>query len=209
MTTPRPEIFISATTSDLGTCRQLIKEALLTLDCTPVEQTNFPPDEGLVREMLQKRIAACHAVIHVAGEIYGQEPIQRSANKSHRSYTQMEYDIARELGKPVYVFVCGGGFPYDAHSPEVEEERMRQQAHRERLLTGDHLYTPIDTRDELAMRVHALQIQLKKLKSELQKTKTRQKYVLGAVALVIVLLSGGLYQTSQQTNITEQRISRP
>ena len=35
---------VSATTADLGTYRQDIKNALLTLGCNPVEQGHFPPD---------------------------------------------------------------------------------------------------------------------------------------------------------------------
>lgn len=193
-----PKIFISATSSDLGTCRHMIIKALLTLDCTPVEQTHFPLDAGLVREMLHKRIAECQAVIHVAGEIYGAEPKQRSEREPRRSYTQMEYDIARELGKPVYAFICGEGFPYDEHPSEGEEERILQQAHRNRLMAQDQLYHPINSRDELALRVRELQIQVEQLKKVLQKTKDRQKYGFIAVAIAILLVGGVIYQ-----NITE------
>ena len=117
--TRRPEVFISATTADLRSCRQLIKEALLTLHCVPVEQPNFPPDYRSVREMLRARIAACDAVIHLAGEIYGAEPTERAPGEPRRSYTQLEYDLARDLAKPVYVFVCGPAFPYDDHAPRT------------------------------------------------------------------------------------------
>jgi hypothetical protein len=128
-TSSRPEIFVSATSGDLRSCRQLIKEALLTLGCVPVEQMNFPPDASSVREMLRARIADCHAVIHLAGELYGAEPRDRAADEPRRSYTQLEYDIARELRKPVYVFVCGEGFPYDEHEPEDPQRQSLQQAH--------------------------------------------------------------------------------
>ncbi|MCB1937046.1 MAG: DUF4062 domain-containing protein [Nitrosomonas sp.] len=90
----RPEIFISAATSDLGSCRQLIKEALLTLHYAPVEQTNFPPDAKRVQEKLREKIAARHAVIHVAGVAYGTEPVESQTDKPdapRRSFTQMEY----------------------------------------------------------------------------------------------------------------------
>jgi hypothetical protein len=39
-----PKIFISATSGDLTSARQIAKEALLTINCHPVEQTNFEPD---------------------------------------------------------------------------------------------------------------------------------------------------------------------
>jgi hypothetical protein len=43
-------VFISATSKDLGTVRELVKQALLTMGCMPVEQTNFPPDYRSVQD---------------------------------------------------------------------------------------------------------------------------------------------------------------
>lgn len=167
----RPEIFISATTSDLGTCRKMIKEALITLGCSPIEQTNFPPAAGLVREMLRKRITGCHAVIHVVGEVYGAEPQERSEDESRRSYTQMEYDIACELGKDVYVFICDQEFPYDTHSLEGEEQSALQRLHRERLRRLDALYEPITSREQLEKRIYALPIRVEQLIKKLEATE--------------------------------------
>jgi|GEM_PF-4403361 len=62
MTTFHPEILFSATGSDLGTCRQLIKKALLTPSYAPAEQTNFSSDTDLLKKKLHKQMAACHAV---------------------------------------------------------------------------------------------------------------------------------------------------
>ena len=202
MTTSRPEIFISATSSDLGTCRQLIKEALLTLKYAPVEQTNFPPDAGLVHEKLRHQIASCHAVIHVAGEVYGAEPLQREADAPRRSFTQMEFDIARELGKPVYVFVCGEGFSYDDHEPEDDERRALQQAHRNRLLATDHEYTLVTSREELERRILALQILIEQLKKQLRRFNSGLKYGLIAAAL---LLGGGILWIGQQGSGIDQK----
>ena len=168
---PRPEIFISATTCDLGSCRKMIKEALITLGCSPIEQTNFPPAAGLVREMLRQRISSCHAVIHVVGEAYGAEPQQRSDNEPRRSYTQMEYDIACELGKDVYTFICDQAFPYDTHPPEDEEHRALQQLHREKLYKLDALYEPITSREQLEKRIYALQIRVEQLIKVLEATQ--------------------------------------
>lgn len=53
-----PKIFISATSGDLGSARQIAKEALLTINCHPVEQTNFEPDWRSVTDMLRGRISA-------------------------------------------------------------------------------------------------------------------------------------------------------
>lgn len=39
-----PKVFISATSDDLRSARQIVKEALLSINCFPVEQSNFHPD---------------------------------------------------------------------------------------------------------------------------------------------------------------------
>lgn len=59
-----PKVFISATSGDLRTVRQLVKEALLTINRHPVEQTNFEPDWRTVEGMLHAKIADCQALIH-------------------------------------------------------------------------------------------------------------------------------------------------
>jgi hypothetical protein len=107
---PRPEVFISATNSDLGSCRQIVKEALLTRGCVPVEQSSLPTGPFAAREMLRARMESCLAVVHIASEIFGPEPMERSEERARQSYAQLEFDIARETGKQVYVFVCTEGF---------------------------------------------------------------------------------------------------
>ena len=206
MTLRRPEIFVSATSQDLRTCRQLIKEALLTLGCTPVEQTNFPPEARTVQEMLRAKITACDAVVHVAGEVYGAEPRDRDPADSRRSYTQLEYDLAKELGKPVYVFVCGAGFPYDEHAPEDAEKQSLQQEHRAHLQQSDHHYTPVSSRDELALRIHALQTRVESLSGELKKTRSWLGRGVAIGLLALALLGGGLWWLNQRTGRTEAKV---
>jgi hypothetical protein len=40
----RKHVFISATSADLGSYRQVVKDALLTLGAHPIEERNFPTD---------------------------------------------------------------------------------------------------------------------------------------------------------------------
>ena len=204
----RPEIFVSATSQDLHTCRQLIKEALLTLGCMPVEQANFPPDARTVREMLRVKITACDAVVHVAGEVYGAEPSARDPAEPRRSYTQLEYELATELGKPVYVFVCGTGFPYDEHPPEDAERQALQQQHRARLQKSDHIYTPVGSRDELALRVHALQTRVETLSGELNKTRSWLGRGLAIGLVALTLLGGGIWWLNQRANQTDLKVTK-
>jgi len=90
------EVFISATTRDLGSYRREIKDALLSLQIFPIEESTFTLAYGPLTEMLRDLIGRCDAVIHLVGFYYGAEPPQRPVSKPRRSYTQIEYDVARQ-----------------------------------------------------------------------------------------------------------------
>jgi hypothetical protein len=133
-------VFISAVSRELGMVRKLVKKALEDSGYHAIEQDNFPLDYRELVDKLRNQIATCDAVIHIAGRCFGAEPRQRPEGAHHRSYTQLEYDLARALGKPVYVFVADVGFPTDPYEAEDEEKVPWQEAHRQALMgTGqDH-----------------------------------------------------------------------
>src|ERR1700753_847095 len=125
MSDSTPKVFVSATSKDLGEVRAAISAMLVTMGCLPVEQTTFAPDYRTVADMLRGKIAGCHAVIHVVGRRYGAEPdpARLPSGAVRRSYTQMEYYLARELKKKVFTFICGEDFPYSDQqiAPEAPE----------------------------------------------------------------------------------------
>jgi tetratricopeptide (TPR) repeat protein len=183
-------VFISATSKDLGTVRELVEQALLTMGCMPVEEANFPPDYRSVREMIEEKIAGCEAVIHIVGVRYGAEPDPSTLPEgaARRSYTQMEADIARKLGKKLYLFVCSEDFPYDQAPAESEELQGLQRAYRAEIAKGDILRTEVTDREELGRKVRELQIELEKLKSQIGKDRWR----MAASFAVLLLLLGGI-----------------
>ena len=183
-------VFISATSKDLGTVRELVEEALLTMDCMPIEQTNFPPDYRSVREMIEEKVAGYEAVIHIVGIRYGAEPDPSTLPEgaARRSYTQMEADIARKLEKKLYLFVCSEDFPYDQATAESEELQGLQRAYRAEIAKGEILRTEVKDREELGRKVRELQFELEKLKSEIGRNQRR--VVLSLV--VLLLLLGGI-----------------
>ena len=183
-------VFISATSKDLGTVRELVEEALLTMDCMPIEQTNFPPDYRSVREMIEEKVAGCEAVIHIVGIRYGAEPDPSTLPEgaARRSYTQMEADIARKLEKKLYLFVCSEDFPYDQATAESEELQGLQRAYRAEIAKGEILRTEVKDREELGRKVRELQFELEKLKSEIGRNQRRVVVSL----VVLLLLLGGI-----------------
>src|SRR5262245_39193050 len=94
-----PKIFVSATSGDLRTARVAARDALLTIECHPVEQTTFGPDYRTVRQMLEEKLRDCQALIHIVGLRYGAEPDPASLppGTPRRSYAQLEYDLGRAL----------------------------------------------------------------------------------------------------------------
>jgi hypothetical protein len=59
----RKEVFISATSADLGSYRRIAKEALLTLGAHPVEEENFPTDYRELQALLARRLDPCDALV--------------------------------------------------------------------------------------------------------------------------------------------------
>ena len=151
-----PEVFISATTRDLGSYRAAIQNALLTLNIFPIQQDNFALAYGQLRGMLRQLIGRCDAVIHLAGFYYGAEPRQRPASEPSRSYTQIEYDVARELGKPIYLFLATEECATDKAFTQTDEEKGLQIAHRQAIETCGDIYYSFTSTEEVASRVREL-----------------------------------------------------
>jgi tetratricopeptide (TPR) repeat protein len=189
-------VFISAVTRELGSVRKLVKKGLEDNDYHAVEQDNFPPDYRDLIDKLRERIDSCDAVVHIAGHCYGAEPVQRPPDAPRRSYTQLEYDIAVELGKPVYVFLTGNGFPADSHEPDPPELQELQKAHRERLTATGKDYNPTASAEQLDQKIRSLQLKVERLQEELQqvdqKVVVTGKRLGGRLVLVAVLVIASL-----------------
>lgn len=150
------EVFISGTTRDLGSYRRVIKDALLTLQIFPIEQSNFTLAYGPLTAMLDELIGRCDAVIHLAGSYFGAEPPQRPPSEPRRSYTQREYDVARKLGKPIYLFLAAEGCAFDERPSQGEEEEALQRAHRRAIEQCGNIYYQFTSREELGSRIREL-----------------------------------------------------
>src|ERR1700675_554721 len=150
------EVFISGTTHDLGTYRGEIKNALLTLKIFPIEESNFALAYGPLIAMLRDLIGRCDAVIHLAGFYYGAEPPQRPPGQQRRSYTQIEYDVARELKKPLYLFLAAENYESDKPSTQSDEEKELQLTHRRAIEQCGDIYYQFTGREELGSRIREL-----------------------------------------------------
>jgi len=192
-------VFISAVSKELGTVRVAVKKALEDNDCHAVEQQNFPPDYRELIEKLRLLIDSCDAVIHIAGRCSGGEPQHRPEGAPRRSYTQLEHDLAREMGKPVYVFITDDVFPVDPHEPEDPDRMQLQREHRERLTSSDREYVPVSSRDQLdefvrriRLRVEVFQDELTRVDEKLVVTGRKLGRRLAAISVGVLLLLAGV-----------------
>jgi hypothetical protein len=166
-------VFISAVSRDLGTVRQLVKKALEDSGYHAVEQANFPLDYRDVRDKLHNLLSSCDAVIHIAGQCFGETPPQQPDATTRRSYTQLEYDLARDLDKPVYVFITDEAFPTDPHAAEDEEHSRLQAAHRQALMQTGKDYCRAISHEDIDQKVRSLPLKVEILTAESTWTSDR------------------------------------
>ena len=191
----KPNIYLSITTTDLAESRALARDALLHIQCTPVEPPrDLPPSAADARKLLHKQIAACDTVVCIIGKHYGPEPAERDENDPRRSYRQLEYDIAQELRKRIIIFICDDKFDYDPQAPAEPEELQRlQQAHRTQLLAGKKIFTPVASSAALEKRLYELQERMTQLAREVERARRRTHWIIAASVLVALLLGAGLW----------------
>ena len=149
----RPTIFLSGVSSEFRSFRDAVEIEVQKKDCFPLNQSSFGVDYRTIEEILRRNIGDADAVIHIVGFRFGFEPKDRPPDKPRRSYTQMEYDIARELEKPIYVFLASDAAVRDTppadEVPEDAEATALQFAHRETIKSTNNLRYSFKDKDEL------------------------------------------------------------
>ena len=155
----RPTIFVSAVSGEFRSFREAVCNVLLARGVFPLVQEGFPTDYRQVREMLTDYIAQSDAVLCIVGFAYGFEPGQPAGGEPRRSYAQLEYHIAREMGKPVYVLVSDEtACPCDNRPTEEPAKRQLQLKHREDVCGRDDIWYPFASKDELRAQVAKIEL---------------------------------------------------
>jgi hypothetical protein len=146
----RPTIFLSGVSSEFRSFRDAVEIEVQKKGCFPENQSSFGVDYRTVEEMLRRKLHDADAVIHIVGFRYGAEPKDRPPDKPRRSYTQMEYDIARELEKPIYVFLSADATICDAPGGDEDPEATALQiAHRQAIKSTNNLRYTFKDQNEL------------------------------------------------------------
>lgn len=96
----RYQVFVSSTFTDLKVERQEVMTALLRLRCIPAGMEFFNAASRPPWDVIQKIIDDTDYYVLIVGGRYGS-----IADETDLSYTEMEYDYAREKGIPVLAFL--------------------------------------------------------------------------------------------------------
>ena len=141
------KLFISATTKGLKSYRLAAAAKLRQMGHEVVVQDDFPMVHEKIAPMLADRIASCDAVILLIGPVFGARPTDWPPELPWRSYTQLEYDIAVELQKPVFRFIATHDAELDPADPAADPHQPLQADYVRSM--ADYLYWSFSSQSEL------------------------------------------------------------
>jgi hypothetical protein len=129
----RYQVFVSSTYEDLHEERREVMQALLALDCIPTGMELFPAADDDSWTHIQRFIAECDYYVVIVGGRYG------SKGHAGKSYTEMEYDRAVEVGLPVLAFLHKdpGIIPANKTEP-ADDGKAALAAFRKRIENARH-----------------------------------------------------------------------
>lgn len=128
------QVFISSTYADLIEERRKVLDILLMADCIPAGMEAFVATDNEQFEVIKKVIDLCDYYILILGMRYGS-----ISPTTGISYTEMEYEYAKEKGIPVLVFAIDGEITLpeekcDTDPSKIEKLNMfREKALKNRL----------------------------------------------------------------------------
>jgi len=94
----RYQVFVSSTYEDLKEERQNVIQALLETKCIPLGMELFPAASVEQWELIKRVIDECDYYIVIVAGRYG------SLNEDGKSFTEMEFDYALKVSKPILGF---------------------------------------------------------------------------------------------------------
>lgn len=113
----REQVFVSSTYLDLREERQSVIQALLIAGCIPAGMELFPAGNDEKWRLIQRVIAECDYYLLVIGGKYGSVDPDTEV-----SYTEMEFDYAESIGKPIMAFLHGEPGQLKGAQLELEKE---------------------------------------------------------------------------------------
>lgn len=155
------QVFISSTYSDLVEERRKILDILLMADCIPAGMEAFVATDVEQFEVIKKVIDLCDYYVLIIGKRYG------SVNTlTGLSYTEMEYEYAKQRHIPVLVFAINESINLSDDKVEKETDKVEALKQFRQKAMKNRLASVWKTPDELT---GALAIAIMRAKSEIER----------------------------------------
>lgn len=153
-------IFVSSTYKDLAACRAEVEKQLMGLEQAVKGMEYFGSSSDTPLEVCKNKLRECKLMILLLGVSYGS--IEPSSGKS---YTELEYEYATELGIPVLAYEAdlsshNTGIPLDA----IDYENKARLDEFKKTVEKSHLISRFTSIDDLGKRItHDVPAELEKL----------------------------------------------
>lgn len=155
------QVFISSTYSDLVDERRKILDILLMADCIPAGMEAFVATDVEQFEVIKKVIDLCDYYVLIIGKRYG------SVNPATGlSYTEMEYEYAKQQQIPVLVFAIDETVELPPNKIEIDPNKIESLKRFRQNAMTNRLVSLWKTSDELTA---ALAISIMRAKSEIER----------------------------------------
>lgn len=143
---PRYQVFVSSTFRDLREERQAALEAILELGHFPAGMEAFPAADATPWELIRSIISDSDYYVLIVGGRYG------STGPEGISYTEMEFNLAVELKKPILAFLHGAPDDIPMGKGELNAD-ARKQLEEFRAKVSERLCKGWKSKDELKSAV--------------------------------------------------------
>lgn len=138
-------VMVSSTFTDLEEHRAALIKAIdrQSLKSVAMENDSAKPDGDVIDSSLEM-VRKCSAYIGVISHKYGQIPDCPVRNPERRSLTELEFREARNLNRPILIFIMGDDHPVkhrDVESDETKRSNLLTFREEAKLLReGSHLH---------------------------------------------------------------------
>jgi tetratricopeptide (TPR) repeat protein len=143
-------VFLSSTGADLVDYRKAVMDRLRISDHVHVDGMEiFGARDSNSEDLCRQRVVGCDIYVGLIGHYRGNDVF---GDNRQRSYTELEYTVAIESGKPRLMYIVPDDFRPPAPSQTKKAER-RQAAFRKMVLAGRVVSFEFGTPDRLAAAV--------------------------------------------------------
>lgn len=155
---------VSSTFTDLKEHRKALIDAIEreNFKAVGMEYADFPKPVDLIKASLEM-VANAAAYVAVIGHKYGQTPVDPARNPERLSITELEFNEADRLEKPILLFVMGENHPVTKADIETDADKIAKlNAFRERAKEmGDskvhRIYAAFDNLEDFTRKaIHAI-----------------------------------------------------